>query len=94
MSAEGIGVKRDTVPSVISDFTVAAARFMKAIIRKAASSKWRLLLTIAVGTLLAFAALKLMALLGATFDISFPRDVRLRLRPHIESKHLRIVLCS
>jgi hypothetical protein len=33
MSAEVVGLKGDTVPSVISAFTVAAARSMKTIIR-------------------------------------------------------------
>jgi hypothetical protein len=74
MSAEVIGLKTDTIPSVISDFTATAARALKTIIRKAAGSKWRLLLTIAVGALLAVVAMKLMALLGAAFDISFLRN--------------------
>lgn len=74
MSAEAIGLKGHTVPSVISAFTVAAARTMKTIVRKATRSKWSLLLTIAVGTLLAFVAVKLVALLGAALDISFLRD--------------------
>jgi hypothetical protein len=69
-----MGLKGNTVSSVISDFTVAAARFMKAIMRKATDTKWRLLLTIAVGALLAVLAMKLMALLGAAFDISFLRN--------------------
>jgi hypothetical protein len=75
MSAEVIGRKVDAVPSVTSAFTVAAARTMKACIRKAAGTKWSLLLTIAVGALLTVVAMKLMALLGAAFDISFLRDV-------------------
>lgn len=74
MSAEVMGLKGNTVSSVISNFTVAAARFMKAIIRKATGTKWRLLLTIAGGALLAVLAMKLMALLGAAFDISFLRN--------------------
>jgi hypothetical protein len=75
MSTEEIGLKRDTVPSVISDCTVAATHTMKTIIRRSTGTKWRLLLTIAVGALLAVVAMKLMALLGSAFDISFLRDV-------------------
>ena len=75
MSAEVIVLEGNTVPNLTSDFAVAVARPMKTIICKAAGTKWRLLLRVAVGILLTVVAMKLMALLGAAFDISFLRDV-------------------
>jgi hypothetical protein len=75
MTANWMRTKTDTLLDGILVFSATAAQTMRTIVRKAARSKWPLLLTIAVGTLLAFVALKLMALLGSAFDISFLRDV-------------------
>jgi hypothetical protein len=75
MTSQSVTLRNHVFQNGILACIVIATRTVKAFIRKAAGSKWRLLLTIAVGTLLAFVALKLMALLGAAFDISFLRDV-------------------
>jgi len=50
-------------------------RTVKALICRATRSKWCLLLTIAVGTLLTIVAVKLVALFGAAVNVSFLRDV-------------------
>jgi hypothetical protein len=74
MSAEVIGLKGDTVPNVISAFTVAAARTMKTTIRKWARTRWLVLFAIVAGAVLAVIAIKLLALFATAFDISFLRS--------------------
>jgi hypothetical protein len=74
MSAEVIGLKRNTVPNVISAFTVTAARTMKMNICKWARSRWLVLFAIVAGAVLAVVAIKLIALFATALDVSFLRN--------------------
>jgi hypothetical protein len=75
MTGELMRLERDALLNWISTFTVAATHTMKTIIRKRAQTKWLVLFNIVAGTVLAVIAIKLLAVLGTAFDISFFRDV-------------------
>ena len=74
MTSQPVALRNHAFQNGVLACMVIATRTVKALIRKAARSKWSLLLTIAAGALLAVVAMKLMALLGAAFDISFLRN--------------------
>lgn len=74
MTSQPVALRNHAFQNGVLACMVIATRTVKALIHKAARSKWSLLLTIAAGALLAVVAMKLMALLGAAFDISFLRN--------------------
>jgi len=78
---ELIWLERETLLDPTSAFIYVAARTMKKMFRRLRCSTWFPLLAIAGGAVVAIVVLKLMALFGAAFDISFLRDVGTNIPP-------------
>ena len=74
MTSQSVARRNQRFQNGVLACIVIATGTGKACARKAARSRWWLLLTIAVGTLLTFVAIKLEALFGATVNVSFLRD--------------------
>jgi hypothetical protein len=75
MTSQSVALRNHRFQNGVLACMVTATRTVKACTRKAAGSKWWLLLSIGAGMLLTVVALKLVALFGAAVNVSFLRDV-------------------
>jgi hypothetical protein len=75
MIANRMRLTTDALQGEIFTFPASATRALTTMIRNLRRSRWFLLFVIAGGALVSVVAVKLLALLGAAFGVSFLRDV-------------------